>query len=33
MAAPSDPGRRAQLWWRPDWRKEENCAGSGTFRK
>ena len=23
----------AQLWWQPDWRLDENVAGSGTFRR
>lgn len=24
---------RLQMWWRPDWRTEQNYAGSGTFRR
>ena len=27
------PGRGAQIWWRPDWRRDRNFAGSGTFRR
>ena len=26
-------GPLAQLWWRPDWRYEQNYPGSGTFQK
>lgn len=29
---PSDIGG-AQLWWRPDWRSEENLAPAGTFER
>ena len=25
-------GKRAQLWWKPDWRGDRNLPGSGTFR-
>lgn len=26
-----DEAQGAQLWWQPDWRREQNIAGSGTF--
>ncbi len=28
---PGRPG--AQIWWRPDWRRPLNYAGSGTFKR
>jgi len=28
---PEDKGSR--VWWRPDWRSQQNYAGSGTFKR
>lgn len=29
--APGDRNETAQIWWRPDWRHQQNVRGSGTF--